>query len=64
MVIVEGLLVFGWSIHDTWLDIWLQWSMVDGCSGKASSLRFDSFICFRFNMVCTRCTLPSPCCVW
>jgi hypothetical protein len=36
MVDVEGVLVFGWSIHDTWLDVWFQWSMVDGCSGKAS----------------------------
>jgi len=56
---VEGVLVFGWSIHDTWLDVWFQWSMVDGCSGKASCLRFDGFICFRFNLVCMRCTSAS-----
>jgi hypothetical protein len=36
MVNVEGVLVFGWSIHVTWLDVWFQWSVVDGCSGKAS----------------------------
>lgn len=28
----EGVQVLGYGMHDTWLDVWFHWSVVDGCS--------------------------------